>query len=117
MATQEVIFNEVDKKYEDKLKMVIERLARMSEERKKIEPEWITSEQQIDAPSYVDNDGKILYNSQVEQSLCEQYVGRVNNQIYFDMKPEEEADAAEIFASQKIVNYFLEKENFYKDLS
>jgi hypothetical protein len=33
------------------------------------------------------------------------------------MKPEQQADAQEIFASKSITNYFLEKENFYRELS
>ena len=99
------------------LAKVKERIWKMVVERKKIEPERTAAEQQIDAPSYLDNDGKILFNCQTEQSLCEQYVGRVNNQIYRDMKPEEECEASEIYAAQKTVNYFLEKESFYRELS
>jgi hypothetical protein len=106
----------VDNK-QDKLNHIRERFFKMRTERTKLESEWTTSEQQIDAPSYLDNDGKILFNAQTEQSLCEQYVGRVNNQIYWDMKPEEECEAAELYASQKVTNYFLEKENFYRELA
>ena len=101
----------------DMLARVRDRYFKMRTERTKLESEWTTSEQQVDAPSYLDNDGKILYNAQTEQSLCEQYVGRVNNQIYWDMKPEQEAEAAEIYASQKILNYFMEKEGFYRELA
>lgn len=99
------------------LTYVLERITKMLTERSKIEGEWATSELQVEAPSSVDNDMKIQFNSQTEQSLCEQYVGRVNNQIYRDFKPEQEADAAELYASQKIENYFLEKENFYSELA
>ena len=94
-----------------------DRLFKMKAERTKLENEWLVCEQQVDAPSYLDNDGKILFNAQTEQSLCEQYLGRVNNQIYWDMKPEEEAEASEIYASEKILEYFLEKENFYRELA
>jgi hypothetical protein len=51
-----------------------ERYWKMRTERTKLESERVVSEQQVDAPSYLDNDGKILFNSQTEQSLCEQYV-------------------------------------------
>jgi hypothetical protein len=33
------------------------------------------------------------------------------------MKPEEEAEASELYASQKVLNYFMEKENFYRELA
>lgn len=99
------------------LSKIRQRINDMKTEREKIEREWTTSEQQIEAPSYTDNDGKILYNAQTEQSLAEQYVGRMNNQLYFDIKPDQQADSAELFASKKILDYFLEKENFYTELS
>ena len=79
---------------QDTLARVKDRWFKMRTERTKLESERTTSEQQVDAPSYLDNDGKILFNAQTEQSLCEQYVGRVNNQIYWDMKPEQEADGS-----------------------
>jgi len=89
----------------------------METERAKIEDERLAAEQQYEAPSYVDNDGKILYNAKIESTLSEFHIGRLANQIYWDMKPEQQADAQEVFASKAITNYFLEKEWYYRELS
>jgi hypothetical protein len=89
----------------------------MATERAKIETERDTCEKQVLAPVYTDNDGKIIYNTQTDQNLLEQYVGRTNNQVFFDFKPEQQADANDIKSSEAITDYFLEKENRYRELS
>jgi len=101
----------------DKVAFVLDRKTKMATERTKIEPERDTCEKQVLAPVYTDNDGKILYNTQTDQNLLEQYVGRTNNQVFFDFKPEQQADANDIKSSEAITDYFLEKENRYRELS
>ena len=96
---------------------VKDRIQKMESERQKLEWERQTAEQQYDAPTYVDNEGKIIYNSKIESTLVEQHIGRLSNQIYWDMKPEQQADAQEVFAAKAITDYFLEKEWFYRQLS
>jgi hypothetical protein len=97
----------VDKKDTSYVK---DRINKMETERQKLEEERTTSEKQYEAPSYVDNNGKILYNSKIESTLSEQHIGRLANQIYRDMKPEQQADASEVYAAKAITDYFLEKE-------
>lgn len=94
-----------------------QRITKMETERTKIEWEWLAAEQQYESPSYIDNEGKIIYNSKIESTLSEFHVGRLANQIYRDMQPEQQADAQELFSSKAITNYFLEKEWFYRQLA
>jgi len=102
---------------ENKLAFVLDRLQKMETERSKVETERLICEKQVDSPTFTDNEGKIIYNTQIDQNLLEQYVGRTNNKIYFDFKPEQQADANDIKSSEAITEYFMEKENWYKELA
>lgn len=109
--------DKLKKPWVDKVAMVLDRKTKMATERSKLESERDTCEKQVLAPVYTDNDGKIIYNTQTDQNLLEQYVGRTNNQVFFDFKPEQQADANDIKSSEAITEYFLEKENRYRELS
>lgn len=102
---------------EDTLTFVIKRFNEMDAERCAWLPEWHMCDLQYEAPIIVDNNGKIIVNCQLEQSLIEMEEGRREGMPTYDVKPDPyTADIAQTESAKYILDAFLDRENFYKEL-
>jgi hypothetical protein len=85
----------------------------MDGQRKKFEADWNISDLQVQADVFEDNQGKLIVNTPVEADLIETVVGRNAGNLSFDIKPMQEADVDQLQSARYILQYFLDKENFY----
>lgn len=100
----------------DTLTRIKKRINEMKAERDKFLPERDMCDAQYDADVYEDNFGKLYVNTPMEQGLIEMDLGRTAWLPSFDVKPDGyRVDVQKLETSRYILDYFLDKECFYKE--
>jgi len=103
-------------KKEDMLSHINQRISDMKAERDKFLPEWDMCDIQYEAEVYEDNFWKLYVNDNMEQNLTEMELGRTAWLPVFDVKPDwYKTDTQILETSRYILDYFLDKEMFYKE--
>lgn len=103
-------------KKEDMLSHINQRISEMKAERDKFLPEWDMCDIQYEAEVYEDNFWKLYVNDNMEQNLTEMELGRTAWLPVFDVKPDwYKTDTQILETSRYILDYFLDKEMFYKE--
>lgn len=103
-------------KKEDMLSHINQRISDMKAERDKFLPEWDMCDIQYEAEVYEDNFWKLYVNDNMEQNLTEMELGRTAWLPVFDIKPDwYKTDTQILETSRYILDYFLDKEMFYKE--
>lgn len=95
--------------------MVITRFDKMQGAQQPFQAEWDVCDQQFEAEIIEDPyTGQVLINTNLEQALIETEVGRIANQIVFDVKPAGyKASSYQLESGKYVLQSFLDKENFY----
>lgn len=100
----------------DMLARINKRINDMKSVREPFLAEWTMCDDQYAAEIYEDNRGKLYVNNKMEQGLMEFELGRTAWLPAFDVKPDwYRVDVQKLEASRYTLDYFLDKEMFYKE--
>ena len=99
----------------DDIAWITQREGLMRSAREGWRQEWDLCDEQYEAYSTFDVDGKIIYNSPVEKDLVEFATGHYANKMNYNVVPTQDQDVQQTESAKHILDFYLDRGNFYEE--